>query len=914
MPRTALRSFACLALAAAGSLAAPGDARAHGQSSPIDADHVRIQTDAPPAGVAFEFHSTDAGDFYPAHDPAQESAALFVRSVGANEGRTPLISFDPALWTTAGPSHFTYADPSGARGGVTSVEIAPGLLSIEADAAGWSFAPSGPQDEVWVHFRVEDEWFCARFAPNNSTIQTNVAGHFEAVDAIAPGSCPVQACGNGLQELGEECDDGNLAEGDGCDPDCTIGLCNSETFETTFEGIQKVIFESEAYGCSRGTCHDPVFPDGNLDLSHDAAYVSLLGEDGLGAPADDLPFRRVLPTEPAESLLYLKLLAKNQGAAYQGPDVGTGMPTGLTGLSDDHLEAVRLWIRGGAPLDRVVEGTAQLLGTCFPPPDALKTPVPDAPAADTGFQLRQTPYPLLGVNPPVSQGETELCMATYYDLSARAPADVRIPCPEEFRYRLGCSKDPATACTDDEQCGEDGPCIAVKNAMNPGNECIAYDRVTVIQDPQSHHSILGNYTGRSDLTDPCWGDPAGSGFSGSGTCDTYADAWTYKFEPGENDALNGQPCDPTAIDPALGYNPGCSSKPIDSIACLGYGPSDLGSLSVLSGGGGSNFPQLSLSQETYFDFRYAPGVHNVMPIKGVMVWNSHAFNLTPNDSTMAQFLNIEFAPEEERVYPAIPIFDAGWIFAQFVPPFEQREVCATWTAPQGARIFQLSSHTHRHGTRWRTWAPPNTPCRPQCPTAQDDPFLTLLDQFGVCDADSPLPLCEGPRTDQPLYFSTDYSDPLNLDFDPPLAMDDGDEADRTFLYCSVFDNGATESSPVVKQHQYSPMPPDTFGLGNFLEVLGGPCPGLNLACMAGPNKGQKCADPNTWVPDHAFCDTSPGAGDGECDACPVHGGVTTEDEMFILLGSYYMAPEPGDVALGAAAAAALAALARRRRA
>jgi len=29
-------------------------------------------------------------------------------------------------------------------------------------------------------------------------------------------------------------------------------------------------------------------------------------------------------------------------------------------------------------------------------------------------------------------------------------------------------------------------------------------------------------------------------------------------------------------------------------------------------------------------------------------------------------------------------------------------------------------------------------------------------------------------------------------------------------------------------------------------------------------------------------------GDGACDACPVNGGTTTEDEMFILLGDYYI--------------------------
>ena len=58
-----------------------------------------------------------------------------------------------------------------------------------------------------------------------------------------------------------------------------------------------------------------------------------------------------------------------------------------------------------------------------------------------------------------------------------------------------------------------------------------------------------------------------------------------------------------------------------------------------------------------------------------------------------------------------------------------------------------------------------------------------------------------------------------------------------------------------------------------------------VMCVDGPNQGVACgeeADPAT------FCETEPGAGDGVCDACDVMGGFTTEDEMFILLGNFFV--------------------------
>jgi hypothetical protein len=44
------------------------------------------------------------------------------------------------------------------------------------------------------------------------------------------------------------------------------------------------------------------------------------------------------------------------------------------------------------------------------------------------------------------------------------------------------------------------------------------------------------------------------------------------------------------------------------------------------------------------------------------------------------------------------------------------------------------------------------------------------------------------------------------------------------------------------------------------------------------------------------CDSTPGANDGSCDACSITGGESTENEMFILIGSYFLAG-PGGAAV-----------------
>ena len=48
----------------------------------------------------------------------------------------------------------------------------------------------------------------------------------------------------------------------------------------------------------------------------------------------------------------------------------------------------------------------------------------------------------------------------------------------------------------------------------------------------------------------------------------------------------------------------------------------------------------------------------------------------------------------------------------------------------------------------------------------------------------------------------------------------------------------------------------------------------------------QCAQGTGWlVEDDASCDSAPGAGDGSCDACAITAGITSDDEMFVLLGA-----------------------------
>jgi hypothetical protein len=224
-----------------------------------------------------------------------------------------------------------------------------------------------------------------------------------------------------------------------------------------------------------------------------------------------------------------------------------------------------------------------------------------------------------------------------------------------------------------------------------------------------------------------------------------------------------------------------------------------------------------------------PGVYWEVPLSGVVYYNSHSFNLTADDTVLHGRINFTFASDRRRKLIALNEI-SNLTIAAGQPPFTRQTYCAKHTFPQGASLLTLSGHTHRRGRHF--WA---------------------NDSSG-----------------NQIYDNTVYNDPVYQEFDPWMTFDADDDAARTVEYCATYDNGLTEDG--VKDLSYvtraSKMPDRTS------------C--TPVACVKG-KVGAACTT-------DADCESEAGAGDGSCDACPITAGVTTENEMFVLM-AWYAEPE-----------------------
>jgi hypothetical protein len=636
--------------------------------------------------------------------------------------------------------------------------------------------------------------------------------------------------------------------------DCSSG----SSFNSTFELIQSAIFER--HDCTNSLCHGDA-RTGGLDLRAAAAYDSLLDIDAQTVS----DFKRIVAGNKNRSLLWINLAAKTDPQKWTAPL--RAMPLDPSApLSAGELEAVRLWIEKGAPRDGVVPGTAELLNACLPPPEPITIKPLPPPAPGTGVQIKMAPWTL------AAHSEREVCFATYYDVADQIPEHLRRP-DGTFRYKLHETR----------------------------------------QDPLSHHMVPILYSGETPITSPSWG------------------GWSCRG--GEQ---NGQPCDPLDTS-SCGADGLCSTPIANSVACIGYGAGD--------GGIGLDTAGISITQQTAEEFVFAPGVYASLPMHGMVLWSSHAFNLTDKPGTLHAWLNFELAEPEEQITPAVQIFDASAVFKTNAPAFTTDEPCSISVFAPNAHLFELSSHTHHRGKRWRTFrgafrcaggANVGQPCSPlgydfvspdvcggtacismerrkvgDCDLSGEVTVDELVTGVGVALGTASVESCHEAdgnddwnvsidelvtgvnaalgglppavardAEDSLMYVSLIYNDPVVSYLDPPLVLGGPGSSndDRSLTFCSLYDNGFTNPAE-VKTRSGSPPPPVSF------PGIGGPC-SKPTNCTKG-----RVAEACTGANDNkrnASCDSSEGAGDGLCDACPLKGGVTTEDEMFILLGRYYI--------------------------
>jgi hypothetical protein len=473
---------------------------------------------------------------------------------------------------------------------------------------------------------------------------------------------------------------------------------------------------------------------------------------------------RVQPGAPKESYLYLKL------AAATNPDsdveiANSPMPVGLPPLSEGELEAVRMWIQGGAPETGAVgdpssggaDTIASLLSVCLPPPVPVKIAPLTAPAADEGIQFRAPQWQL------AAGKEREVCVATYYDFSDQVPDEFKSPDGTKF-YTNGSR---------------------------------------LRQDPASHHYVLTNpLIGDEYANDPSFGKWSCRGGDSAGSdCD-----------PLENGACG-----------AVGI---CASEPKDLVACLGYGPT-----TETAGG----FLGEGLIENVQAANQYLPpreGVYRELPIRGFLYHNTHGFNLTADDAVLQTRLNVYYAKDRRRRLKQAIDYSKVSLGAG-TAPFTTREVCADHVAPAGAELIRLTSHTHKRGKHF---------------------WVTL-------------------PGGEKIYESFIYSDPLYKEFEPSIFLDGETDAERSLHACALYNNGVGENGQ---------PDPETVTRASRMPDRASCTP---VACVSG-NVGAPC----NGAEDGAACDSEPGSGDGVCDACPITGGVTTENEMFVVM-PWYVLPE-----------------------
>lgn len=329
---------------------------------PISGKLLKVKTDKDASRHLALFKAIKQGNIAGIGDPTGGATLLLRWNSGTVSGRSEAIALNPTKWkglgNPTGSKGWKYSDKDAAQGGVKVLLIKPnGLLKILAKGAGWTWDLPGALDDASVDLYLGGDHFCAGFGPGNGDVKKNTAAGFVLVkDFAAPGSCEAAICGNGMVEGSEDCDDGNLDDGDACANDCTVPASPPTTLET----LQAKIF---TIGCATaGSCHTGATPAMGLDLSDGATYAATVNVAATFSPS--LSRIDSVSGDADTSFLYIKVAAGTNGGSYPGL-VGGKMPPN-DALTDDCLAGLAEWIEAGAPAGGNVAAADILLGAaCF---------------------------------------------------------------------------------------------------------------------------------------------------------------------------------------------------------------------------------------------------------------------------------------------------------------------------------------------------------------------------------------------------------------------------------------------------------------------------------------------------------------------------------------------------------------------
>ena len=196
---------------------------------PVGGDVLKLRDPATASGRRAQFRASQDSAIAPgvAVDPRSLGATVEITGTGPGDGASGSIDLAPAMWTglgkPKGSKGYVFSNRAGTNG-VRKIAFKSGkrggTLAVTAKGATWPYAVTQPQGPISVRFTVGSEVYCARF----TTFEQNIAGRVTARNAAPPANCggAPAACGNGVIEGSEQCDDHNTADGDGCSSTCQV--------------------------------------------------------------------------------------------------------------------------------------------------------------------------------------------------------------------------------------------------------------------------------------------------------------------------------------------------------------------------------------------------------------------------------------------------------------------------------------------------------------------------------------------------------------------------------------------------------------------------------------------------------------------------------------------------------------------